>query len=321
MVIVPVLVSSIYFINRDNFHPLIPGEVYRSAQLSADSLEQYVQENNLRAVLNLRGASPEDDWYQAEKAVSSRLGIDQIDIRLQAYRLPGTNQVKELLKILNQITKPYLIHCEGGADRTGLVSAIILLNEGKQSMSEIEKQVSWRYFALKDNSAGKLFFNEYQVWLKANMLEHSPLGFSDWLQNVYQDGNGNLGFVIDRVNGMLPTHDQQGVMVFNVPRSTNALLKINGWALDHDSESLIAKIEVLIDQKTALLESYGNPRPDVGSHFRNPKYNNSGWNSEFDQDSLVDGCHQMQLRITRLDGTVWQSSTRANLCINGQAGS
>jgi protein tyrosine/serine phosphatase len=197
IVCAPILLGSIYVLGRDNFHTVVTGEVYRSAQLSADSLEQYALENNIRSILNLRGASPQKEWYQAEKALSNRLNISHHDISLRAYELPSLFKIKELLEIMDQILKPYLIHCEGGADRTGLVSSLLLLLEGNQSLSQIEEQVSWKYLAFKEKSAGKQFFYQYKSWLEANARAHTASQFSDWLETSYMGDNGDLGFYID----------------------------------------------------------------------------------------------------------------------------
>lgn len=316
IVILLVIVSSFYFFNRNKFYPVITGEVYRSAQLSTDSLEQYIKENNIQSILNLRGSQPQDEWYQAEKALSSRLNIIHYDIGLGAYRLPSIYKLRNLLKLLAQLSKPYLIHCDGGVDRTGLVSVILLLLEGKQSLPQIEKHVSWRYFAFSNKSAGKLFFNQYKSWLTTNKLKHYSSLFSEWLRSGYVDGKGNLGFYIDSVNDKLPALNPKGIATFNIKRSPNSRLSIQGWAVDHDNKSLISSIEVLLSQAPAQKNEYGHARPDVGVYFGIPDYTKSGWTSEYNVDALTEGCHQLQLRITRLDGSVWLSLPRTQICIS-----
>ena len=91
------LAAALYFSPGDNFHAVIPGQVYRSAQLSEASLEGYARDRKFEAVLNLRGASPDEQWYRAEKALTARLGIEQFDIGLRAYELPGIVKLEKLL--------------------------------------------------------------------------------------------------------------------------------------------------------------------------------------------------------------------------------
>src|SRR5437762_11195914 len=56
----------------ENFHLVIPGCVYRSGQLSAESLEERAARNGIRSVINLRGAKPGQDWYEQECALTGR---------------------------------------------------------------------------------------------------------------------------------------------------------------------------------------------------------------------------------------------------------
>ena len=50
----------------NNFHEVIPGEMYRSAQLSDGELTMYVKKYNIKSVINLRGENPTKDWYNNE---------------------------------------------------------------------------------------------------------------------------------------------------------------------------------------------------------------------------------------------------------------
>ena len=40
----------------DNFHEVIPNELYRSAQLDAEDIKHHVEKKAIRSILNLRGA-------------------------------------------------------------------------------------------------------------------------------------------------------------------------------------------------------------------------------------------------------------------------
>src|SRR5687767_3841035 len=49
-----------------NVHAVIPGRVYRTAQLSADRLRAFIAEKGIRTVVNLRGVCPGMPWYLNE---------------------------------------------------------------------------------------------------------------------------------------------------------------------------------------------------------------------------------------------------------------
>src|SRR5436309_561186 len=62
-----------------NKHVVIPGRVYRSAQLTPAQLESFVAEHNIKTVVNLRGR-PFNDWYPAQVQLTQKLGISQEDV-------------------------------------------------------------------------------------------------------------------------------------------------------------------------------------------------------------------------------------------------
>ena len=51
-----------------NEHTVIPGKVYRSAQLSRERLQRTIADKKIRTVVNLRGCCPDMGWYQGEAA-------------------------------------------------------------------------------------------------------------------------------------------------------------------------------------------------------------------------------------------------------------
>lgn len=109
-----------------NFHPVVAGEVYRSAQMKGSQLSDYTAEVGLKSVLNLRGAAPGEDWYEAEVSESARLGLTHADFALSASREVTNEEAVQLIALMRSLPKPMLIHCKQGADRTGLLAALYL---------------------------------------------------------------------------------------------------------------------------------------------------------------------------------------------------
>lgn len=127
-----------------NFHTVEPQVVYRSAQLSGQDLHQVVRAHGIKTVLSLRGQNTGEPWYDDEMRTVRAEGIEHLDVSLSAYRDVSVEQMNEIIKLIDQAPKPILIHCESGADRTGLVSALYRLSHG-QPLAVAEQELSPRY--------------------------------------------------------------------------------------------------------------------------------------------------------------------------------
>jgi protein tyrosine phosphatase (PTP) superfamily phosphohydrolase (DUF442 family) len=113
-----------------NQHEVVPGLLYRSAQLPAREFVGLAKQVGLRTVLNLRGENAGRDWYDDQFRAAGELGVDFINYRMSASRELSVAQMTELAQILRQAPKPLLIHCGSGSDRTGLACALFLLEAG-----------------------------------------------------------------------------------------------------------------------------------------------------------------------------------------------
>ena len=128
-----------------NMHEVIPGELYRSAQLEPSDLAYFVKKNHIATVLNLRGPNPNAPWYQDELAESTALGITHMDFAMKASRELTDAQAMQLIQVMRDAPKPLLIHCHSGADRTGLASALYIAGVAKGTEWEAEKQMWLNY--------------------------------------------------------------------------------------------------------------------------------------------------------------------------------
>ncbi|MBB3773274.1 protein tyrosine/serine phosphatase [Angulomicrobium tetraedrale] len=127
-----------------NFHTVVAGELYRSAQISADQLADAKARYGIRTVINLRGPSTRS-WYVDEVRESERLGLNHIDFKLSAEQELTEQQVEELVAVMRDAPKPILVHCKGGSDRTGLASALYVAAIARKSEAAAEWQLSPYY--------------------------------------------------------------------------------------------------------------------------------------------------------------------------------
>ena len=128
-----------------NFHEVIPGVYYRSAQLSGSQFDSYLKRYGIKTVINLRGPHPGEDWYDAEVAAARSNDALHIDLALSARHDLTEDQSKQLLAILKDAAQPVLVHCQGGADRTGLASVMYLQQVAGVPEEKAERQLSVVY--------------------------------------------------------------------------------------------------------------------------------------------------------------------------------
>lgn len=107
-----------------NIRVLEAGRAYRSAQPTPAVLESMVEVYGIRTVINLRGPNAGKIWYDLEKSACDQLGITLLDFPMSAGSLPRPELLADILNALKTAEYPILIHCQGGADRSGAISAI-----------------------------------------------------------------------------------------------------------------------------------------------------------------------------------------------------
>lgn len=126
-----------------NFHTVVAGEVYRSAQPSSRAIDAYAKAYGIRTILNLRGES-NARWYRDEAAAAGRDGIRLINFPMSSSSVISLKETQALMAILRDAPKPLLIHCKAGADRTGLVSTLYL----QQIAGVDEETAEWQLSAI-----------------------------------------------------------------------------------------------------------------------------------------------------------------------------
>jgi len=154
---------------NNNFNEVRPGELYRSAQPSAREIAAYVGRYKIKTIVNLRGANAGTSWYDSEVAASRSLGVTHIDFAMSAKRELTQARAEALVRILREAPKPVLIHCQSGADRSGLASALYLAAISKTDEATAENQLSIRYGHISLPLAGAyamdVTFERLEPWL------------------------------------------------------------------------------------------------------------------------------------------------------------
>jgi protein tyrosine/serine phosphatase len=179
-----------YILVGPNFRTILPGVAYRSAQLSYAELERAVRQQGIRTIINLRGCCAPAPWYLEECRAANHLGVSEEDLGFSSGRLPAVPTLHQLLEVLDRAEYPILIHCQRGADRTGMVSAVILLLHTDTPLPEARRQLGLRYGHLPVGRTSHIdrFFDLYEEYLEQKGLTHSPSVFRRWARYDYCPG-------------------------------------------------------------------------------------------------------------------------------------
>jgi protein tyrosine phosphatase (PTP) superfamily phosphohydrolase (DUF442 family) len=175
---------------KSNWHVVLPGRVFRSAQLSQEQTLAVIRDQGIRTLINLRGKCEFDSWYYDECRAAHDAGIAHEDISLAAGRLPPMTELRYLVRVLDRAEYPILIHCRQGADRTGLVATLILLLYTDAEPAEALQQLSIRFGHVRLGQTRYMdqFFDLYAEWLAEQGEKHSPAAFRHWLERDYCPG-------------------------------------------------------------------------------------------------------------------------------------
>ncbi len=143
-VLIALLITAriIYLNEQGNFHVVTKNELYRGAQMDNDELSYYLNKYHIKSVLNLRGKSPDAQWYKDEIKISKRFDVIHYDYGFSASHLLSIKKMKGIVELLERLPKPILIHCKAGADRSGLVAALWLYKIKHYSFKKSFEQLS-----------------------------------------------------------------------------------------------------------------------------------------------------------------------------------
>lgn len=163
LVALPVLTGAHMGVNQliGNFHEVLPGELYRSAQPSGKDISAYAKSYGIKTIINLRNEKRED-WYDAESKAAKANGMHLVDYPVSSSDKLSQHDAEQLAQIMKDAEKPILIHCEHGANRTGLASAIYVSAVAGKSEAFSEFQLSPYYGHVPIPGIGR--YEMYESW-------------------------------------------------------------------------------------------------------------------------------------------------------------
>jgi len=321
--IVLALFSSIiytYFILT--VHPVIQNTIYRSAQLSENNLQKNINTYQFKSIINLRGKDLKEKWYQIENKIAQKNNVKLYNVRLSAYKLPVSSEVDALVNILQTAEKPILLHCQAGADRSGMASALALSIGQDASLKEMKKHFSWKYFTnpFRSQTCGKLFFSAYEHYLHKTVISHSRDNLLSWIKNGYIDYKGNIEFVIEYADQKRFDHSRnEDRRSATIQRGANSIV-LRGWAFDYRNKSPLKYFGISVDGNTQTLAKFTIDRPSVANYYHLEKKDfedfKFGWVADIDIKHMNEGCYMISLQVGDNSKSVrFVRDTGYDLCI------
>ena len=90
---------------------------------------------------------------------------------------------------------------------------------------------------------------------------------------------------------------------------------ITGWALDVAKTNTAGAVDVVLDN-VPYSARYGLERPDVGSHFNRPDFNNSGFQLVLSRGRLSKGPHAISIRVIASDKKSYNEGPVVHFTVN-----
>ena len=133
-----------------NFHQ-VNERLYRGAQPKKNGLKKLAA-LGIKTIINLRG---EDKNALAEQQEAKALGLNYYALPMPGLSRPTDEQVAQALAIINNPKNGVVfVHCQHGADRTGVVIACYRMAQENQTAEQAEVEakkygMSWIQFGMK----------------------------------------------------------------------------------------------------------------------------------------------------------------------------
>jgi protein tyrosine phosphatase (PTP) superfamily phosphohydrolase (DUF442 family) len=165
-----------------NVHRVADG-VYRSGQLTPPQLRRMFARHGIRTVINLRGPVRKCRLLALEVHLCAEQGVELIHFGLDSRGVPRPEAVRAAHDLLSAAKGPLLIHCKSGADRAGLMSALVLHWRQGMPLERAARQLRfWPFLHFKLGRTGLI--DHYFVQARDYLRAHPEHDLLYWTENV-----------------------------------------------------------------------------------------------------------------------------------------
>ena len=105
----------------ENLHK-VDDNLYRSRQPGEAGMQAAREQLGIRTVVNLRA-------FHSDRKLAEQAGVNSVDLGLVAWDIDDEEVVAVLRTLRQREQGPFLLHCQHGADRTGVMTAMYRIIE------------------------------------------------------------------------------------------------------------------------------------------------------------------------------------------------
>ena len=180
--------SIAHLLFHNNLHAVVEGKVYRSAEMPAADLEKVIREKGIKTVLDVRLGKDEGEFDGgAEAETVKSAGAHYVHFPLRGSRVPTAERVESLMETLDSVQTPVLVHCTSGTHRSGVVSAIWLMEKEGVAPEIAAKQLTSEYgFFRRERDLKSLVQGhptiDHLIWMYLEKSRETNESFRDWLK-------------------------------------------------------------------------------------------------------------------------------------------
>ena len=156
------------------FGVVVPGHIYRSGQISASLIKKILTKYNIRIIVDLTSADPNNPDKQAEKQAAAELNIKVLRFTMSGNGTGDINDYANAVVAIANAEKqnlPVLVHCTAGAQRTGGVIATYRLLVQKIDPNIVEDEIEKYGCAIDDKPVLRSFLNDNMAELAMRLKQ------------------------------------------------------------------------------------------------------------------------------------------------------
>jgi len=189
--VVPLVWYRSVYTHGKRLRDVVPGQVYRSGQMTAVGFKDAVKRLGIRTIINLQNDFPDPDirrsfWDSStikESDLCRQLGVryvliepDLVSRQLVSQGRGRPGAIDQFLRIMDDPSVyPVLIHCRAGLHRTGVLSAVYRMEYQGWTNAEAFRELKAHGFGDRDCTAANDYVKQYVLTYRPRQSRNAPL--------------------------------------------------------------------------------------------------------------------------------------------------